>query len=113
MKVHYLQHVPFEGPGSIDRWADSRRFPSTSTKLYDGETLPYNDRVVGIQFHLETTIENAENLIMHCKDEMVDGPYIQTPEQIMSFKAAARFANINKIMNRLLDFLTLPNNAPA
>jgi hypothetical protein len=111
MKVHYLQHVPFEGPGSIDRWADSRRFPLTSTKLYNGETLPYNDRVVGIQFHLETTIENAENLIMHCKDEMVDGPYIQTPEQIMS--KGERFAKINEIMNQMLDFLTFPNNPPA
>ena len=237
MKVHYLQHVPFEGPGSISRWTDNHGFPLTSTKLYANETLPssdeidlliiiggpmniyeedrypwlsgekrfiqsviergspvigiclgaqlvahvlgadiypnphkeigwfqihktpaaaaselssvfpesvdafhwhgdtydlppdtihlvrseacenqgfiYDDRVVGIQFHLETTVENAENLMVHCKDEMVDGPHIQTPEEILSFGAEDRFNKINKIMNRLLDFLAFPDKLPA
>jgi len=40
MKAHYLQQVPFEGPGSISQWANSHGFSLTSTKLYDDETLP-------------------------------------------------------------------------
>ena len=227
MKVHYLQHVPFEGPGSIGQWAGHRGFPLTSTKLYADENLPsshdieflvvlggpmniyeedrypwlarekrfikgviehggpvigiclgaqlvahvlgadiypnpykeigwfsihktpaasasefssvfpesadvfhwhgdtfglppdtihlvrseacenqgfvYDDRVVGIQFHLETTVENAENLISHCKDEMMDSPYIQTRTQILSNEE--RFAQINEMMNQMLDIL--------
>lgn len=37
MRIHYLQHVPFEGPGSLERWAHSNGHTLTATRLYDGE----------------------------------------------------------------------------
>ena len=37
MRIHYLQHVPFEGPGSLERWALSNGHTLTATRLYDGE----------------------------------------------------------------------------
>jgi GMP synthase-like glutamine amidotransferase len=40
MKIHYLQHVPFENPGSILTWAKEKGFPVTDTKLYAKETFP-------------------------------------------------------------------------
>ncbi|MFV0528059.1 MAG: type 1 glutamine amidotransferase [Lachnospiraceae bacterium] len=40
MRLHYLQHVPFENPGSILRWADGIGAAVTSTQLYQGEPLP-------------------------------------------------------------------------
>ncbi len=40
MKLHYIQHVPFEGPGAIARWAESRGHDFTATHVYNGETVP-------------------------------------------------------------------------
>lgn len=43
LRLHYLQHVPFEGLGSIDDWCRERRIPVTRTRLFTGETLPATD----------------------------------------------------------------------
>jgi len=40
MRIHYLQHVPFENPGSILEWAKANQGIVTSTQLYNNETLP-------------------------------------------------------------------------
>jgi GMP synthase-like glutamine amidotransferase len=38
--MHYLQHEPFEDPGSILEWANERRHQISSTMVFDGESLP-------------------------------------------------------------------------
>lgn len=40
MRIHWLQHVPFEGLGSIEPWAANRQYQVTATRLYQGESLP-------------------------------------------------------------------------
>ncbi len=40
MRIHYLQHVPFENPGSILLWAAANKYPVSCTKLYAGGKLP-------------------------------------------------------------------------
>ncbi len=40
MKIHYLQHVPFEGLGSIEIWARQQGAAITSTRLFNDEPLP-------------------------------------------------------------------------
>lgn len=40
MRIHYLQHVPFEDLGSIAPVLDSRGHQITSTQLYEGKPLP-------------------------------------------------------------------------
>ncbi|NJN68622.1 MAG: type 1 glutamine amidotransferase [Chloroflexaceae bacterium] len=40
MRIHYLQHVPFEGLARIDDWCRSRGFAVTGTRLYAGDPLP-------------------------------------------------------------------------
>jgi GMP synthase-like glutamine amidotransferase len=40
MRLHVLQHVPFEGPVVIADWAASRCGTITRTRLFDGEALP-------------------------------------------------------------------------
>lgn len=40
MRVHCLQHVPFEGLGSIRSWLDSRRATATSSELYRSAAFP-------------------------------------------------------------------------
>ncbi len=39
-KLHYIQHVPFESPGSIVDWAQKESVQISSTKLYKDELFP-------------------------------------------------------------------------
>jgi GMP synthase-like glutamine amidotransferase len=40
MRVHFLQHVPFEGLGSIGPWFESARAKVTGTKFFESTVLP-------------------------------------------------------------------------
>lgn len=40
MRLHYLQHVPFETPAHIAHWAIARGFDWQGSHLYAGEPLP-------------------------------------------------------------------------
>lgn len=39
-RIHYLQHIPFEGLGSIAEWATSKGYILTSTQFYKNSDLP-------------------------------------------------------------------------
>ncbi|SFJ08171.1 type 1 glutamine amidotransferase [Planctomicrobium piriforme] len=43
MRIRVLQHVPFEGPGHIQNWADSRGHSVAVTHLYAGDPPPALD----------------------------------------------------------------------
>jgi len=40
MRIHYLQHVPFEGLGNIENWALAKGHQISGTQLYNNEPLP-------------------------------------------------------------------------
>ena len=40
MQIHWLQHVPFEGLGSIARWAMENKCPVNRSRLFAGDDLP-------------------------------------------------------------------------
>jgi GMP synthase-like glutamine amidotransferase len=40
VRVQVLQHVPFEGTGSIQAWMDARGFAVSTTRLFQGTALP-------------------------------------------------------------------------
>lgn len=60
--------------------------------------------VIGLQFHLETTPDSAHALVRHCRDELVEGRYIQ-PEAALVDVPPARYAWINALMANVLDYL--------
>ncbi len=43
LRLHYLQHVPFEGPGWVRTWAEDAGAAITATRLYRDEPLPAMD----------------------------------------------------------------------
>jgi GMP synthase-like glutamine amidotransferase len=43
MRAHYLQHVPFEGLGSIEPWLKAHGYETTSTRLFECARLPEPD----------------------------------------------------------------------
>ena len=63
----------------------------------------YGDRIVALQFHLETSKQSAEDLIKHCSDELAMGKYIQPESELLS--DLSRFETIHTEMERVLDYL--------
>jgi len=46
MKAHYLQHVPFEGPGYIESWLKENQHPISVTRFYEpNHQLPNPDDI--------------------------------------------------------------------
>ena len=67
------------------------------------QAFALGDRVLALQFHLETTPESAAALIEHCGDELVPAPGIQSATAMMA--DPQRFQGVNETMDRLLDHL--------
>jgi len=62
-------------------------------------------RVIGLQFHLETTPNSAEAIINNCANELAPQQrYIQT-EIVLRAVPAARYDGINILMTNILDYL--------
>ncbi|MEI8374464.1 MAG: type 1 glutamine amidotransferase [Planctomycetota bacterium] len=53
-----------------------------SSEGCDNQAFQFGDRVVALQFHLDYSAESIDNMILHCGDELVPAPGIQTPEAI-------------------------------
>jgi len=96
-------------PDSLDafHWhGDTFDLPEGALRLASSEACAnqgfiWNEQVVGLQFHLETTRANAEALIAHCSDELDGSTYVQQPSLMM--QSPRRFDTINLVMYKLLD----------
>ncbi|MDX1496504.1 MAG: type 1 glutamine amidotransferase [Salinisphaeraceae bacterium] len=71
------------------------------SKACDQQAFTYNERVVGLQFHLETTTESARAIIRYCAEDLGDGEYVQSVEAMLGDEA--RFTRLNTLMGQLLD----------
>ncbi|RIK77334.1 MAG: amidotransferase [Planctomycetota bacterium] len=69
----------------------------------DEQAFVYDDRVVGLQFHLETNEQSIAALIEHCGEDTACGRYTQDPESMTS--RADRATEGHVLLARLLDNL--------
>jgi len=67
------------------------------------QAFSYGDKVVGLQFHLDVQRENIEQWIKNGAAELVQGSYVQTPEQMLV--PENEFEKIQKYMYKILDHL--------
>lgn len=84
--------------------------PPTAVRLAESEVTPnqafqVGTRVLGLQFHLETTPEAARALLEACRDELVPGRAVQSEAEILGRSQAAHQA-LNRQMGRVLEHLT-------
>jgi len=86
---------------------DMFRIPEGGIHIASSEACPnqaftWNQRVVGLQFHLETTRQSLESLVTNCADELrVESEYVQRPEVIL--EEDRDLAALKANMFRLLD----------
>jgi len=77
--------------------------PLASSSACQNQGFIFDNRVVGLQFHLETTPELIQDLINNSRDELDGSRYVQSEEEMLA--KPQRFARINPIMAAILETL--------
>jgi len=72
------------------------------------QAFQYGESVIGLQFHLETTLKAAQEIVSHCRDELLPAKNIQPEAAILSAKSE-RYKSINNLMDNILNFLLRKN----
>lgn len=70
----------------------------------ENQAFAYEDRVLGLQFHLETTPDGARDLIENCGHELMEGNFIRSAEIMLG--DSKRFERANRLMCEIVQFLT-------
>ena len=97
-------------PFTVFHWhGDTFDLPKGATRMAmskgcQNQAFIYGERVVGLQFHLESTKASVQAMIENCADEIVEGKYIQKPDEMRSHQD--NFRKINEAMHTLLDRLS-------
>lgn len=79
-----------------------------SNAACENQAFQIGDSVIGLQFHLETTPESAEEIVTNCRDELIPSKYVQTEEEILTKKTGS-YDSINRLMDNILIFLQRSN----
>ena len=106
-----IESVPFRGfPDEFPalHWhGDTFSLPPGAAMLAESEACPAQafssngGRVLALQFHLESSIDSVRALIQNYPDELVDGEYIQSADDILG--NTENFSRIHNSMLLLLE----------
>jgi GMP synthase-like glutamine amidotransferase len=58
-------------------------------------------KAIGLQFHLESSRDSIDHLLENCADELTDGPFVQSQEDLSAHQE--RLSQIRDLMEKLLD----------
>ena len=103
----------FRLPASVNvfHWhGETFELPKNSVHLArsiacENQGFQWGRRVIGLQFHLETTADSARAFVEEDNgSELVDAPYIQTAQQILDAPLSA-YTGINALMVDVLEYL--------
>jgi GMP synthase-like glutamine amidotransferase len=81
---------PNDWPGEFTafHWhGDTFAIPPGATRLGGSEACAnqafvYGGRIVGLQFHIDYLERSIDAMLRHCADELVEGPWVQSPAEI-------------------------------
>ncbi|ALG67755.1 type 1 glutamine amidotransferase [Beggiatoa leptomitoformis] len=63
----------------------------------------YKDRVLGLQFHLESTPASVQDIVQNCHAELIADKYVQTEADLLA--TTCHFAEIQQRAWQVLDYL--------
>lgn len=116
---HNLQFLPSLGAYKICKdlpptrkvfhWhGDTFHIPEGATRIAGSQAFPnqgfiYGRHVVAFQFHLEVTAESVREMVENCRDELIEGAYIQSESEILA--EMCNFDTNQQILFQFLDYL--------
>lgn len=95
-KVFHWHGDTFNIPEGATRIAASQAFPN--------QGFIFNNKVIAMQFHLEVTPDSLKELVENCRDELVEGPHIQSEKEILS--EGKYFQTNQEVLFQFLDYLS-------
>jgi len=78
------------------------------TKVCKNQAFIYGDKVLGLQFHFETTAQTVPLMIEHCGNELIGGNYIQTAAELQ--QGVGNISTNNNWLETILNNLLLAFN---
>lgn len=102
----------FQFPNKTDvfHWhGETFSLPKAAVQLADSkgcknQAFQIGRNVIGLQFHLETTPMSAQAIVDNCREELVQGQYIQSEAEILS-ASKQQYSSINCLMGDVLEYL--------
>ena len=91
---------------------DTFEIPDKAIPICSSEATPnqgfiFDNRVVALQFHLETTPDSANALIENCRNELDGSKYVQSEYEIIS--DVQKFNSINILMSNVIKSIEKSN----
>jgi GMP synthase-like glutamine amidotransferase len=99
----------FEAPLEVFHWhGETFELPPGATRLArseacENQAYSVGERVLGLQFHLETTAASARALIENCPGDLAPGRWVQSESQML--ERGASFRRIHRVLDTVLDRL--------
>jgi GMP synthase (glutamine-hydrolysing) len=78
------------------------------SEICKNQAFQLGDRVLGLQFHLESTPASIGKLMRNCGDELIDAPYIQSAEKMQTM--VDKTLSINPLMDTIMENLIKSSN---
>jgi len=106
-EISLLKGIPDEF--TAFHWhGDTFSLPEGAKRLFESEACKNQgfiseNRVIGLQFHLEMSNQTIRNVIENCRDELVEGKYIQKEDEMLDRDDLLKESG--QLMYRLLDNL--------
>lgn len=79
-----------------------------SSEACQNQGFILDNRIFGLQFHLETTMQSAAALIENGRKELDVSKFVQTEEEMLA--DYSRFTIVNRVMNNVLNIIELNYN---
>jgi GMP synthase-like glutamine amidotransferase len=105
------QDYCFPSPLSVFHWhGESFDLPVGARRLArsaacENQAFQLGRKVIGLQFHLETTAQSAEQIMAHSHADLIDAPWVQSAPRMRTAPPAA-YAQINAVMADVLSYLS-------